>query len=950
MDHNIDYGLYDRQVRTFGQQASIRINNSTVYIIGLEGGLGCEVAKNLALSGIKNIILCDKKVVTKNDIEFSYYYNDDSCGKLRTTVLKQYLQELNPMLVIEEYNDNLKTNIYKRDSVLVFANINSDEVNSINHTVRTEYNCKTVYVYSSGLGGYVFVDANKEHIVYDLAGENINPVNITKVNRDGKINCEKHQFQYGDYISFSEMKGNNLEELTQTDFRIINTDTFSFTIKLEKELSTELNFINGIANIVQKPTTFNHLSFGEQLFKIEMDINTFDYEMSEKIIQTFRICEIFKAENIMPWSDQMEDHLSTFDENIQPLVRSLGVEIGPVNSIMGGFASTEVIKLVTFKYTPVSQLLTWHDFSCLPSSKPMSSNSSHLNQLFGDEIINKLNEMNILMVGCGALGCEWLKNMSLLNVATTTGQIDVTDPDHIERSNLSRQFLFRPENVGSSKSKTAINSVLGFNHEMNMKAYENKMSNDDKDFTNKIMEDKTVIINALDNIKARRYIDGECFNRNLPLFESGTMGMKGNTQPVIPFLTETYSNSNDPEDTNEFPVCTIKNFPNSIQHTIHWARDYFELFNRGPTNVNKCINNSAFTEDLSLFEANQAKEDINHFSGRKISTWKVCANFSKEMFEKEFNHNIKQLLHCFPKDHLIDDKPFWSSGKKCPTAFETFETSQYLVDFIEATTHIYCRCFGIADSFTRSDIEDYIKTFTMNEFNVDGKKKIAKNDTELKEMATSTDSIELNGELFLQQSNPQEFEKDDDTNWHVKWITAASNCRAINYSIKPEDEYVTKGIAGKIIPAVATTTSTIVGLISFEMFKYICGNESIEDYSSWYMNMADNTSIKVEPVPAPKLKIGETDINSWTKFDYKDNTNLELLIKYYEDIFKTKISMILYDTTIIHAEFMPADLSLALSELFKNEHEIDLNKSKINLILMTEEEDIELPQITLSLC
>ena len=117
------------------------------------------------------------------------------------------------------------------------------------------------------------------------------------------------------------------------------------------------------------------------------------------------------------------------------------------------------------------------------------------------------------------------------------------------------------------------------------------------------------------------------------------------------------------------------------------------------------------------------------------------------------------------------------------------------------------------------------------------------NDNELKEMATSTDSIELNGELFLQQGNPQEFEKDDDTNWHVKWITAASNCRAINYSIKPEDEYVTKGIAGKIIPAVATTTSTIVGLISFEMFKYICGNESLEDYSSWYMNMADNTSI-----------------------------------------------------------------------------------------------------------
>ena len=63
------------------------------------------------------------------------------------------------------------------------------------------------------------------------------------------------------------------------------------------------------------------------------------------------------------------------------------------------------------------------------------------------------------MVGCGALGCEWLKNLSLLNVATNNGIVEVTDPDHIERSNLSRQFLFRPENIRQSKSNVAISSI-----------------------------------------------------------------------------------------------------------------------------------------------------------------------------------------------------------------------------------------------------------------------------------------------------------------------------------------------------------------------------------------------------------------------------------------------------------------------------------------------------------
>jgi ubiquitin-activating enzyme E1 len=66
---------------------------------------------------------------------------------------------------------------------------------------------------------------------------------------------------------------------------------------------------------------------------------------------------------------------------------------------------------------------------------------------------------------------------------------------------------------------------------------------------------------------------------------------------------------------------------------------------------------------------------------------------------------------------------------------------------------------------------------------------------------------------------PAEFEKDDDTNHHMDFITAASNLRALNYGIKivssslpsaastelishafvQADKHRTKGIAGKII-------------------------------------------------------------------------------------------------------------------------------------------------------
>ena len=87
-----------------------------------------------------------------------------------------------------------------------------------------------------------------------------------------------------------------------------------------------------------------------------------------------------------------------------------------------------------------------------------------LYKILGKPMADKLFHLQIFMVGVGALGCELLKNFAMLGLGTgeedldnskMKGLITITDPDSIELSNLSRQFLFREKHIGMPKSFTA---------------------------------------------------------------------------------------------------------------------------------------------------------------------------------------------------------------------------------------------------------------------------------------------------------------------------------------------------------------------------------------------------------------------------------------------------------------------------------------------------------------
>ena len=937
--NEIDINLYDRQVRTYGLDATKQINNSNVIIYGLEGGLGIEIIKNIFLSGVKNLYLYDSNPITRNDIQNGIYYDMDDIDQPRNKVLVNKMKELNPYNNLIELNEISDELLMK--STLVLVNCSFEVALKYNEMCRL-FNSKMIYLRSSGCSGFIFVDGGNNHRVVDLNDENIDPVQIGIVSENGNVFCANHcthDFQSGDIINFKNVDGKNIDFLINNDWKIKIKNKKSF--QLENFKDSNLVFTNGTAIIKKKVNLFNFNSLNNEMKS--RTILGFDTERSNGIINMYKDFDNINSE---VWSYERFEILDDY-KNIEKLFLSYGVEIHPVVSFIGSVASSEIIKLISNKYTPIKQWWTWDDEYIIPDKKPDDLSDSSIGKLYGKLFESKLNDLKVLMVGCGAIGCEWLKVLSMLNVGINSN-IFVTDPDHIEKSNLNRQFLFRSSHIGMSKSLVASKSIIEMNNKMNIIPFENKVSSECTDSNIKLFNERNIIINALDNIKARKFVDELCLQKQLPLFESGTMGMKGNTQPVIPFVTETYGNTSDPEDEKSFPVCTIKNFPNQILHTIHWAKDDFDDFRRIFENLNNFAKSKTFFDNLTTYEKEQAKEDIKSIVlDNSLNSWKDCAILSANKFVEVYVNNILQLLNNFPKDSTNDDGSlFWSKGKRCPEPFNFDINNSNCLDYIESRTHLLSRCCNLDDNFTREDLIEFLKDYKQKEYVIKEDVKFAKDDSELDKEKKNFDVIKLPNDLKIDKEYvPQYFEKDDESNWHIQYITAASNCRAVNYNIQIASFQETKGIAGKIIPAVATTTSAVVGLISLEFLKYCLGRDDIEKYRSWFVNMSDNTSISAEPNPAPKLKFGEKSINSWEKFRFEHNVTLDNFIKYYNSYFDCNINIILYGSSIVYAEFMSTgNNDKLLVNIFKEKYNLKIYENPVNLIIDCEE-DYSLPNI-----
>ncbi|CAD8078852.1 unnamed protein product [Paramecium sonneborni] len=865
---------WSRYIGAMGMDAVKKQTNSCVLISGI-GALGIEVAKNIVLSGVKMLTIHDESKCSQYDLNGQFFIEEKDIGKNRAEVSWEKLQQLNSYVRVNyETVELLNIDFTKYNIVVVCASYSNDLLFKLSLLCR-QHKVKLIISSVDGVFGRVFNDFGQQFIVEDKNGEQTVDYIIKSVTdkNDNKMHFEitgKHEFQDNDVVMID-----NIEGMIDSNGNSINKTIQKVKVISKSVLEIQLNgyskyIRNGTIKLVKVPVELSFLPYNQEF----IDKPIYDPNMSEydfiKLQNTEQLHNLYNNKQIK-------------DQNLESLFKhysTLG-EFPPLSAYLGGFVSQEAIKGITNKFTPIQQLFYVDCTEVLQQeiSKDVKINERSLSRFLGIEVSEKLEKSKVFMVGCGAIGCELLKNFAMLNLGVK-GCLTITDPDHIEVSNLNRQFLFREKHLRKPKSQTAAAAVIQMNPYLRdhiIARLDKVHDSTEHIYSDQFFEGQDIIANALDNVAARRYVDKRCVNARKPLLESGTLGPKGHVQCIIPFQTESYGSSNDPVEEGEIPYCTLKMFPEETFHCVEFARDKFgKHFSARPKQIIKMM-----AEDYipSLEDNKPLRESIKLFKNKPTS-FQDCIKWARGKFQKYFVNDIKQLMYTYPEDAKTKDgNLFWTMPKRPPKPIQFDPENEIHQQFVSTFAFLRAKMFGLQtdkDWRTKTYRQQVAKeanliTFPEWQPSEEKKKSISdkvkeqgqKEEIEENESNQNQSTQEETQLLFKQFRSllpitlqSDEFEKDFDQNGHIDFIHSFGNLRAANYKLEPMDWLTVKIKAGRIVPALATTTAVVAGLQTIELIKTL-KNVQISDMKNAFVNLAIPFVKLTEPGLVPKKKINE---------------------------------------------------------------------------------------------
>jgi molybdopterin/thiamine biosynthesis adenylyltransferase len=146
---------------------------------------------------------------------------------------------------------------------------------------------------------------------------------------------------------------------------------------------------------------------------------------------------------------------------------------------------------------------------------------------FGEAGQEKLKAAGVFVAGAGGLGSP----VALYLAAAGIGRLRLADHDSVELTNLNRQVLHWPENIGQEKAASAAAKLAGLNPDITVEAVPEQITEAN---ASRLVGDAAAIVDAMDNLPTRYILNKTAIAKGIPFFHGAVQGFEGRAMTVLP--------------------------------------------------------------------------------------------------------------------------------------------------------------------------------------------------------------------------------------------------------------------------------------------------------------------------------------------------------------------------------------------------------------------------------
>ena len=299
---------------------------------------------------------------------------------------------------------------------------------------------------------------------------------------------------------------------------------------------------------------------------------------------------------------------------------------------------------------------------------------------------DRVREARVMVIGCGALGNEVLKNLALFGV----GHLVLVDFDRVEESNLSRSVLFRTEDArqGRYKVEAARQRLLELNPGLDIQTICGDIAYDVGLGLIRLMD---VLVGCVDNRWARYCINRLAMRAGKPWVDGGIEALEGTARVFIPGRN-CYACNLGPEGLKEMQ----RRF--SCAHTIRMN----EAAGRVPTTP-------VVASVIGAVQAQEAMKIIHHKSKverQKANDESELTSLCGKMFYYEGQHLTTKLVDFCAYDDDCPEHELWTPVTPSPitnlmTVGEALQTLRSMLKTKDIRISLTADCF--VDKLIRKD-------------------------------------------------------------------------------------------------------------------------------------------------------------------------------------------------------------------------------------------------------